>query len=116
MYKTLKFLFRYNMYDSYTSDIGEAKLMTSYLHDVIKQEIDQGIEASNIIIGGFSQGGALALYSSLTSPWQLGGTIILSSFLLAAWEFTAPRDKPLVNTRCPILLCHGLADEKVMKT
>ena len=63
---------RYNMFDSFTSDIGEAKLMTSYLHDVIKHEIDQGIQASNIIIGGFSQGGALALYTSLTSPWKLG--------------------------------------------
>ena len=57
-------------------------------------------------------GGALALYISLTSPLCLGGTFVLSSFLLAPWEFQdGSKHRP--NSSSPILICHGLNDLKV---
>ena len=43
-----------------------------------------------------------------------GGTLVLSSYLLASWEFTLrPATAPLANRAAPILLCHGTMDDKV---
>ena len=57
-------------------------------------------------------GGALALYVSLTAHLNLGGTFVLSSYLLAPWEL---QDKSITrnNSNSPILICHGLEDVKV---
>ena len=89
-------------------------------------------KAEKIILTGFSQGGALALYAGLTCPVTLGdsneaelsrqvsfgsgGVICLSSYLLAAWEFTPCHlayTGTKINSDTPILLCHGAEDEKV---
>jgi phospholipase/carboxylesterase len=51
------------------------------LKALIKQEIAHGIPPEKIILVGFSQGGALALYTGLTYPNRLGGIIGLSTFL-----------------------------------
>ena len=52
-------------------------------------------------------------YSILTTVTS-GGTLVLSSYLLASWEFTLrPATAPLANRAAPILLCHGTMDDKV---
>jgi lysophospholipase II len=51
------------------------------VHGMVNNEINAGIPAERIILGGFSQGGALALYSALTYPKRLGGVIGLSCWL-----------------------------------
>lgn len=48
---------------------------------LIDEEVAAGISPSRVILGGFSQGGALALYTALTHPQQLGGVIALSCWL-----------------------------------
>lgn len=48
---------------------------------MIDNEIKEGISADRIIVGGFSQGGALALYSALVYPQQLAGVVSLSGWL-----------------------------------
>ena len=105
------------MYDSYSSNIPEVKSMSSMIHSMVEKQMMLGVKPENIVIGGFSQGGALALYASLTCPVRIGGTFILSAWLLAPWEF---KDlvKPSVahtlpNCYSPMLQCHGLADQKV---
>ena len=45
---------------------------------LIAEEIKSGIPASRILIGGFSQGGALSLYSSLNTEHKLAGIVALS--------------------------------------
>ena len=54
---------------------------SAVIDDLIENEIKEGINSSRIILGGSSQGGALALYTTLTKKRQLGGLIILSSWL-----------------------------------
>jgi predicted esterase len=56
---------------------------------VIEQEIASGILPSRIFLGGFSQGGAMALYTGLTSPYKLGGILALSTWLPLAKTFPA---------------------------
>ena len=58
------------------------------------------------------EGGALALYTSLTCPLGLGATFVLSGFLLAPWEFQ-DGTKARTNSSSPILICHGMEDLKV---
>ena len=48
---------------------------------LIQAEVDAGIPENKIFLGGFSQGGAVALYSGLTSKRRLGGVIGLSTWI-----------------------------------
>lgn len=79
------------------------------LRTLIRKEIEQGIPAKNIILVGFSQGGALALYSGLNYPKRLGGILGLSTFLPinALKEIKQPKD-------IPILMTHGDYDNIVL--
>lgn len=56
-------------------------LAATRVNKIIQAEIDKGIPASKIAIGGFSQGGALALHVSLRSPNAYAGCVALSTWL-----------------------------------
>ena len=105
------------MYDSYTSNILEVKKMSAMIHTTIEEQLSRGVKPGKIILGGFSQGGALALYASLTCPVKLGGTFLLSAWLLAPWEFSGmvrpSTVHALPNCYSPMLQCHGAKDKKV---
>ena len=108
------------MYDSYTSNILEVKKMSAMIHSIIQEQLGLGVKPERIILGGFSQGGALALYASLTCPVKLGGSFLLSSWLLAPWEFSGmvrpSTVHALPNCYSPMLQCHGIKDTKVRNT
>lgn len=53
----------------------------AYLCKLINREIEKGIPAENIIVAGFSQGGAVALYTTLRFPKKLAGCMALSTYL-----------------------------------
>lgn len=71
--------------------IKEAALQ---IHGMINNEIRAGIPAERIILGGFSQGGALALYSAMTYPEKLAGVIGLSCWLPLHSTFPASKICP----------------------
>ncbi|PSN53573.1 Acyl-protein thioesterase 1 [Blattella germanica] len=64
---------------------------TDLVHSMIEQEIKGGIASNRIVVGGFSQGGALALYSALLFPKPLAGAAV-------------------GNTDIPYVQCHGDCD------
>lgn len=80
------------------------------IHQLIEQEAKLGIPYSRIVLGGFSQGGALALYSSLTYKNTLAGVVALSCWMPLRSEFPAGI---LGNSNTPILQCHGKSDSVV---
>ena len=51
------------------------------LNQIISGEVDAGINAGRIVLGGFSQGGAMALLTGLTTERQLAGIAVLSGWL-----------------------------------
>ncbi|EON66420.1 hypothetical protein W97_05517 [Coniosporium apollinis CBS 100218] len=85
----------------------------SYFHQVINQEMAKGIPSERIVIGGFSQGGAMSLMAGLTCPHKLGGIFGLSSYLLLQGRIKdmVPAQNP--NKDTPIFMGHGDADQVV---
>jgi len=57
------------------------KASEASIHQVISQEIQAGFKSEQIILAGFSQGGAMALVAGLSSPYSIGGIISLSAYL-----------------------------------
>ncbi|KAJ2727053.1 hypothetical protein GGI07_000171 [Coemansia sp. Benny D115] len=95
-------------------DEDEAGMNASMVkvNQAIRAELDAGIPANRIVLGGFSQGGAMTLFSGLQSEYKLGGLVVLSSYLPV-------RDRLLTRAteaskRIPIFQGHGTADEVVL--
>ena len=57
------------------------KEAASLIHDLIRQAERMGIPAKRIVLGGFSQGGVLALQAGLTYEHELAGVAAFSSWL-----------------------------------
>lgn len=97
--------------DKGPEDEAGIKKSREYVQSLIKKEVDNGIDPSRIVLGGFSQGGALALYTSLTCDRPVAGVIALSCWLPLHREFpTAIRSG---HESIPLLQCHGDCDPVV---
>lgn len=68
--------------DGKTSREDEAGIISSRdkVNELIAQELDGGIPSDRIVVGGFSQGGALGLATGLTTPHKLAGITVLSGW------------------------------------
>ena len=81
--------------------------------EIVKREADklveQGVDASKIIVIGFSQGGAVAYELALTSELKVLGVAAMSTYL--------PRDlsadRCLANSNLNVLVIHGQYDDVV---
>uniref|UniRef100_A0A5F8GJQ3 palmitoyl-protein hydrolase n=2 Tax=Monodelphis domestica TaxID=13616 RepID=A0A5F8GJQ3_MONDO len=78
---------------------------------LIEHEVKNGIPANRIILGGFSQGGALSLYTALTCPHPLAGIVALSCWLPLHRAF--PQAANGMARDMAILQCHGELDPMV---
>ena len=66
---------------------------------MIAEEEKKGIDRSRIVIGGFSQGGAVALYSAFTVPQKpVAGIVGLSTWLPMHKTFPAVCNATLSST------------------
>jgi len=54
------------------------------VEQLIAREIERGVPASNIILAGFSQGGAVTYYTGVRSQHQLAGMLTLSTYWRSA--------------------------------
>ena len=75
---------------------------------LVDEQIARGIAGERIVLAGFSQGGAIALFEGLRLPFRVAGVLALSTYLpvpgsLAAEAHPANRD-------VPIFLAHGSQD------
>lgn len=85
---------------------------SKFLESLIEKEEKAGIALNRIVIGGFSQGGAVALHSAFFSGKKLGGVVALSSFIPLHEEILriSPND---TLKQMPFLQCHGKVDPVV---
>ena len=77
----------------------------------LQAEMARGIAASQIVLAGFSQGGAVALSAGLRFPERLAGLLALSTYLPFPARLAAERSQ--ANSDVPILMCHGQKDSVV---
>lgn len=87
-------------------DTPQLKQSSAYIHRLISEQIEGGIDSARIILAGFSQGGAVALDAGLECPHRLGGLMSLSSYFATA-ENISPSP---TNAILPVLIQHGLQD------
>jgi len=82
------------------------------LNALIAREQASGVDASNIVVAGFSQGGAIALHAALRYPERLAGLMALSTYLPLLSYFAGEIvDNPAAaNADIPIFMAHGRFD------
>ena len=78
---------------------------------LIAREMERGVPIANIVLAGFSQGGAIALASGLRHANELAAIVALSTYLPIA-EVTAD-ERHAANTATPIFMGHGAFDPVV---
>ena len=78
---------------------------------LIEREIGRGISSKNILLAGFSQGGAVALHTGLRCRQALAGVMALSTYLPLADML--PREAAAENKALPIFMAHGVFDPVV---
>jgi phospholipase/carboxylesterase len=74
----------------------------------IKHEHAQGIPYERILVGGFSQGGTIALLAALRAPAPLAGAFCLSGYLLRS-----AMSASTLNQKTPLFIAHGHDDDLV---
>jgi phospholipase/carboxylesterase len=79
------------------------------IRQVIDGQIKEGLDPRQIILAGFSQGGAMAIHTALNSSKRLGGVIALSSYIPLAKE-----TKPILDKTTPIFMGAGQFDPLVL--
>ncbi|KAF6041207.1 LYPLA1 [Bugula neritina] len=95
--------------DAPQDEVG-LKKSSDLLRSIIDEEA-KSIPSERIVIGGFSQGGAVAIYTSLTSDIKLGGLLAFSTWLpLHTKVMDIVKD---ANKKVPTLQCHGDIDPMV---
>jgi len=79
------------------------------LNSLIARERERGIDARNIVVAGFSQGGAIAIHAALRYPERLAGLMALSTYLPLQGRFKSEvLDNPDTGNRdLPIFMAHG---------
>ncbi|HEX2789188.1 MAG TPA: alpha/beta fold hydrolase [Steroidobacteraceae bacterium] len=78
---------------------------------LIRRENARGIATERIVLAGFSQGGAMALFTGTRFTERLAGIIGLSCYVLLEDSFAAERSS--ANRATPIFLAHGSFDAVV---
>jgi phospholipase/carboxylesterase len=81
------------------------------IEQLIEAEIARGIPSEQILLAGFSQGGAVALQAGLSYSRRLAGIVALSTFLPTLAQLESERSA--ANQDLPIFIGHGILDSVV---
>ena len=79
------------------------------IRQLMAREIGRGIAADRIVLAGFSQGGAVSLYTAPRLSQSLAGVMALSCYLPLEGEFSGQR--AAANDATPIFMAHGEGDQ-----
>lgn len=90
-------------------DTPQLKASADAVAQLIEQELEKGIPSENILIGGFSQGGAVAYELALSYPQKLGGLFVLSTYFASADSIQLAE----ANRNIPVFVGHGSYDPVV---
>ena len=81
------------------------------IRELIGHQCEKGIKASNIVLAGFSQGGAMAMHVGLRYPQKLAGIMALSAYLMFPERLQSECSD--ANGTTPVFIGHGTHDPMV---
>jgi phospholipase/carboxylesterase len=84
------------------------------VRELIERQVARDIPQDRIVLAGFSQGGAVSLYTALRLKDKLAGIMALSCYLPREGVLAAERSP--ANDATPIFMAHGTADPVVPVT
>lgn len=90
--------------------IGMAESQAT-VDQILDELIESGIPSSNIVLAGFSQGGAVTYYAGVRSKHKLAGLLTLSTYL--PFEENTEKEQSGANINTPIFASHGSFDPVV---
>lgn len=93
------------------ADVAGVQRSQGQLEALVARENARGVEDSRIVLAGFSQGGAVALYTALRHPRRIAGIVALSTYLIGM-DALASEAAP-ANRDVPIFMAHGTFDPVV---
>lgn len=89
-------------------DIPGFRVAAQQVTELVMHQIQLGIPAMRIVVGGFSQGGAVSLYAVPRLAERLAGVLALSCYLPAVSSLAV--EHLSANDATPIFMAHGLQD------
>jgi len=81
---------------------------SAQINYLIDAEIERGIDSKNIVLAGFSQGGAIVLHTGLRYSKPLAGIMALSTYLLL--DTSVSKEAAAENKDISIFYAHGTHD------
>ena len=93
------------------ADLVGVRESQAQLEALIERETARGMPSERIVLAGFSQGGAIALYTGLRHAERLAGIMALSTYLIAPDKLAT--EASAANRGVPIFMAHGTADPVV---
>jgi len=93
------------------ADLAGVRESQGQLQALIERENARGMPSERIVLAGFSQGGAIALYTGLRHGERLAGIMALSTYLIAPDKLAV--EASAANRSVPIFMAHGTADPVV---
>lgn len=94
-----------------TQDESGIRASAAAINALIRRESERGIATQRIVLAGFSQGGAMAIFTGTRATEKLAGIIGLSCYMLSGSTLAAERSA--VNQTTPIFVAHGMRDPVV---
>ncbi len=98
-------------FDARAQDEAGIRRSAAAIEALIEREVERGVPSSRIVLAGFSQGAAMALFTGLRYPSPLGGILGLSGYL--PLHESLPAEASPANQQIAILLAHGRHDDMV---
>ncbi len=93
------------------ADEAGVRVSQERVHQLIRAENERGIPTENIILAGFSQGGAVAMHTAIRYPEKLAGLVALSTYLVCQDSVDAELSD--ANRELTIFQGHGSLDPMV---
>jgi phospholipase/carboxylesterase len=93
------------------ADLTGVRRSQAHVEALIAREVGRAIAPRRIVLAGFSQGGAMALYAGLRHPARLAGIVALSTYLIDGPSLAT--DAAPANRDVPIFMAHGTQDPVV---
>ena len=81
------------------------------LQRLVEREEERGIPSHRVFIGGFSQGGSVALFAGPRYSRPLAGIVALSTWL--PQPSALPAERAPANRTVPVFMAHGTEDATV---